>query len=58
MHRSKLRNQFLKLQKNESRLRYSKQRNLCETLLRKAKKNYYADLKMSDINDNKKFWKN
>ena len=58
MHRSKLRNQFLKLQKHESRLRHNKQRNLCETLLRKAKKNFYTDLKMSDINDNKKFWKN
>ena len=57
MHRSKLRNQFLKLQTHESRLRYNKQRNLCVTLLRKIKK-YYTDLKMSDINDNKKFWKN
>ena len=58
MHRSKLRNQFLKLQIHESRLRYDKQRNLCVTLLRKAKKKYYTDLKMSEINDNKKFWKN
>ena len=58
MHRSKLRNQFLKLQTHESRLRYNKQRNLCVTLLRKAKKKYYTDLKMSDISDNKKFWKN
>ena len=58
MHRSKLRSQFSKLQKHESRLRYNKQRNLCETLLRKAKKNYYTDLRMSDINGSKKFWKN
>ena len=58
MHRSKLRNQFLKLQTHESRLRYNKQRNLCITLLRKAKRKYYTDLKMSDINDNKKFWEN
>ena len=55
MDRSKLINQFLKLQTHESRLRYNKQRNLCVTLLRKAKKKYYTDLKMSDINDNKKF---
>ena len=55
MHRTKLRNQFLKLQTHESRLRYNKQRNLCVTLLRKAKKKYYTDLKMSDINYNKKF---
>ena len=58
MHRTKLRNQFLKLKTHGSRLRYNKQRNLCVTLLRKAKKKYYTDLKMSDINDNKKFWKN
>ena len=52
MHRSKLRNQFLKLQTHESRLRYNKRRNLSVTLLRKAKKKYYTDRKMSDINDN------
>ena len=57
MHRTKLRNQFLKLKTHESRLRYNKQRNLCVTLLRKAKKKYCTDLKMSDITDNK-FWKN
>ena len=57
MHRTKLRNQFLKLQTHESRLRYNKQRNLCATLVRKIKKKYYIDLKMSDINDNKKFRK-
>ena len=28
-----------------------------ESLLRKAKKKYHTDLKMSDINDNN-FWKN
>ena len=36
----------------------SQQRNLCVTLLGKAKKKYYTNLKMSDINDNRKFWKN
>ena len=55
MHKTKLRNQFLKLQTHESRLRYNKKRNLCATLVRKVKKKYYIDLKMSDINDNKKF---
>ena len=29
-----------------------------QTLLRKAKMKYYTDLKMSGINDDKKFWKN
>ena len=58
MHRSKLTNQFLKLQTHESRLTYNKQKNLCVPLLRKAKKKYYTDLKMSDINGDEKFWKN
>ena len=58
MHRKKLRNQFLKLKTHESRLRHNKQRNLCVALLRKVKKKYYTDLKISDIIDNKKFWKN
>ena len=58
MHRSKLRNQFLKFQTHEPRLRYNKQRYLCVSLLRKSKKKYYIDLKMSVINDNKKFWEN
>ena len=56
-HRSKLRNEFLKLQTLEARLRYNKQRNLCVMLQRKAEKKYDTDLKISDINDNKKFWK-
>ena len=41
VHRLKLRSQFLKLQTHESRLSYNKQRTLCVTLLRKAKKKYY-----------------
>ena len=56
MHWSQLRNQFLKLQTHESRLRYNKQRSVAS--LRKAKKKYYTDFKMSDINDNKKFGEN
>ena len=35
---------------------YNKQRHLRATL-KKAKRKYYTDLKMSDINDNKTFWK-
>ena len=58
MHRSKLRNQFLKLQTHESRLRQNKQRKPCVTLLREAEKTYYTNLKMSEINDNNKFLKN
>ena len=51
MLRTKLRNQFLKLKTHESRLGYNKQRNLSVTLLRKAKKKYYTDLKISVVSD-------
>ena len=40
-----------------SRMKYSKQRNICVALLRKTKRKYYKDLRLSDVNDNKKFWK-
>ena len=54
MKRSKLRNQ----DRNEaSQSAYRKQRNLCETLLRKAKKQYFSNLEHKLITDNKKFWK-
>ena len=57
MNRSRLRNQFLKNRSVESRIKYSEQRNICVALLRKTKRKYYEALKLSDVNDNKKFWK-
>ena len=36
---------------------YKKQRNICVSLLRKAKKKHYEDLRLADVTDNKKFWK-
>ena len=53
MNRSRLRNQFLKNRSVESRIKYSKQRNICIALLRKTKRKYYEALKLSDVNDNK-----
>ena len=38
-------------------MKYNKQRNICVALLRKTKRKYYEALKLSDANDNKKFWK-
>ena len=56
MLRTKLRNQFLKKRTSEAKLKYRKQRNLCVTSLRKAKRNYNENLNLNDINDHKKFW--
>ena len=38
-------------------MKYNKQRNIGVALLRKTKRKYYEDLRLSDANDNKKFWK-
>ena len=44
MLRSRLRNKFLKTKTEESKQLYNKQRNLCVTLLRKAKRNYFGNI--------------
>ena len=56
MLRSRLRNKFLKTKTEESKQLYNKQRNLCVTLLRKTKRNYFAELD-NRIFKNRKFWK-
>ena len=56
MLRSKLRNQFLKTKTQESKLKYNKQRNLCVSITRKAKRSYYENLDLKEITDSKKFW--
>ena len=57
MLRSNLRNKLNKNKTLESNLAYKKQRNLCTSLLRKAKTKYYANLNPSLVTDNKTFWK-
>ena len=51
MKRSKLRNDFLKDRNNASQTAYKKQCNLCVTLLQKAKKQYFPNLKPKLIPD-------
>ena len=55
MLRTKLRNQFLKKKTLEARTKYNKQRNICVSFVNKVKRNYYKNLDLKDINDNKKF---
>ena len=57
MLRSRLCNKFLKTKTEESKQVYNKQRNLCVTLLRKPKRNYFADLDNRTLKDNRKIWK-
>ena len=59
MTRSRLRNRFLQNRSEENRKLFCKQRNKCEnsSLLRKSRKNYFANLSKKNITDNKRFWK-
>ena len=51
---TKLKN-TLKKRSEQNRLSYVKQRNYCVSLLRKTKKDYYTNLNVKDIVDNKQF---
>ena len=53
MKRSRLRNKFLRDRTDISREEYKKQRNLCVSLLKKAKKIIKI---IKSVTDNKKFW--
>ena len=57
MTRIKLRNIFLQNKSEENKIRYTKQRNFCVSLLRKTKKQYYQNLNEKSVVDNKLFWK-
>ena len=57
MKRTFLRNKFLKNKSAVSKNLYNKQRNYCNLLIKKAKKDYYSKLDPSCVTNNKKFWK-
>ena len=57
MTRSRLCCKYLKEKKADSKIAYDEQRNYCVNLLRRAKKNYFANINISSITDNKNFWK-
>ena len=57
MLHSTLCNKFLKAKTRESKQLYNKQRNLSVTLLRKAKRNYFADLDNRILKNYRTFWK-
>ena len=57
MTRSRLCYKYLKEKKADSKIAYDKQRNYCVNLLRRTKKNYFANINISSITDNKNFWK-
>ena len=57
MHRTRFRNKYLRNKILENKKKYTKQRNYCVSLLRKSKREYYNNLDVKSITDNKTFWK-
>ena len=57
MHRSRLKNIYIRKRNDKSLENYKKQRNFCYDLLRKTKTEYFKNLKVEDLSDNRKFWK-
>ena len=57
MRRSCLKNKYIKNRTNENWNTYKAQKNFCTNLLRKTKRNYFSNLNLKKICDNKTFWK-
>ena len=57
MHRYKFKNHFNKCRTYENWCNCKTQRNYCVTLLKKTKQQYFKNLNLNDITDNKTFWR-
>ena len=57
MESSRLRNKCLSTKSDIDKKVYNKQRNLCVSLIRREKENFYNNISTRDITDNKTFWK-
>ena len=58
MRRSNLQTKYFKTRTPESLKKYRKQKNYCIRLYKKERKTFFNDLKVSNMSDNKTFWKN
>ena len=57
MKGTRLKNIFIKYSCEKNKRAYNAQRNLCVSLVRKAKKEYFDNLDFRNVTDNKKVWK-
>ena len=57
MVRSRLLNKFRQDRTISSHVAYKKQRNICVKLLRKTKKDFFINLDVKLVTENKQFWK-
>ena len=56
MNRSRIRNKYLKSNTLENKIKYTKIRNYCVNLNRKTKREYYRNINIKNVIDNKKIW--
>ena len=57
MHTTRFRNKSLRNKTDKNKKKYTKQRNYCVSLIRKTKREYYSNLDVKNITNNKTFWK-
>ena len=57
MNRSRSKNKYFKKKTAENWDKYRKLRNECVSLTKKVKREYFQNLNINSINDNKTFWK-
>ena len=57
MKRPRLKNKFLNTKSEIDRKSYNKQRNLCVSLIRWEKENFFNNISTRYITDDKTFWK-
>ena len=58
MRRSNLQTKYFKIRTPESLKKYREQKKYCSRLYRKERKTFFKNLKVSNITENKTFWKN
>ena len=54
MKRTRLKNEFIKYRREGNKRAYNAQRNLCVSLVRKAEKDYFDNIDLRNVTDNKK----
>ena len=57
MRRTQLQNKYFKFRTQEHLEAFKRQKNYCNRLYKRERKQYYYNLNLNNITDNKKFWK-
>ena len=57
VHKTRFPSKYLRTKTDENKRKYTKQRNYCVSLLTKSKREYYSNLDVKNITENKTFRK-